>query len=178
MQASKGLQPVRPTTERSSPWQSPQATERPRGRTGLARAGKVPERPAVPANTTRGRGTARRQHPSGSPAPRRQKAPIRSVSSAKQTARTHVIQPGDNFSLLAQRYYGSQKHTTFLFNANRNIDPRRMKVGSRLRIPPLSASVESEPARRTYNGLLVELPRSPFNEAHIRSCDSFLTAHR
>ena len=139
LQASKGLPPVRPTTERSSPWQSPQATERPRGRTGLARAGKVPERPPTAASSTRDRGTAGGQNPNGPPAPRRQKTPIRSASSAKQAARTHVIQPGDNFSLLAQRYYGSQKHTTFLVNANRNIDPRRMKVGSRLRIPPLMA---------------------------------------
>ncbi len=50
---------------------------------------------------------------------------------------THRIQPGDTFSLLAERYYGSAKLTRFLIDSNRQIsDPNRLRVGAIVKIPP------------------------------------------
>ncbi|UCC29713.1 MAG: LysM peptidoglycan-binding domain-containing protein [Phycisphaerales bacterium] len=50
---------------------------------------------------------------------------------------THRIQPGDTFSLLAERYYGSARLTRFLIDSNPQIsDPNRLRVGTIVRIPP------------------------------------------
>lgn len=55
---------------------------------------------------------------------------------ARPRPRIHVITPGDSFSKLAERYFGSQTYTALLIDANPNVDPRRMKVGSTVKIPP------------------------------------------
>ncbi len=62
-------------------------------------------------------------------------------------ARTHVVAPEDNFSALAERYYGSQSYAGILVQANPNVDPRRMKIGARVRIPPLKPDDAGAPAR-------------------------------
>lgn len=50
---------------------------------------------------------------------------------------THRIQPGDAFSLLAERYYGSARLTRFLIDNNPQIsDPNRLRVGTIVKIPP------------------------------------------
>lgn len=64
---------------------------------------------------------------------------------ARARQRTHVITPGDSFSKLAERYYGSQTYTALLIDANPSVDPRRMKVGSTVRIPP--STTTERPAR-------------------------------
>ncbi len=65
----------------------------------------------------------------------------------KPITRTHVVAPEDNFSTLAERYYGSQSYAGLLLRANPNVDPRRMKIGSRVRIPPLNPDDAGAPAR-------------------------------
>ncbi len=62
-------------------------------------------------------------------------------------ARTHVVAPEDNFSTLAERYYGNQSYAGFLVQANPNVDPRQMKIGSRITIPPLNLDDVGAPAR-------------------------------
>ncbi len=62
-------------------------------------------------------------------------------------ARTHVVAPEDNFSTLAERYYGSQSYARLLVQANPNVDPKRMKIGSRIKIPPLNPDYAGAPAR-------------------------------
>lgn len=94
--------------------------------------------------TPRGGGLASRSESQ----PQRSQALPQSPSKIRPPTGTHVIQPGDNFSALAERYYGSQRYTGFLMNANPAVDPRRMKVGSIVTIPQL---VEGQPsaAQRT-----------------------------
>ncbi len=61
--------------------------------------------------------------------------------------RTHVVQPGDNFATLAQRYYDSQatRYVKLLMRTNPDVEPRRMRVGSRIVIPPIKPA-GAEPA--------------------------------
>lgn len=51
---------------------------------------------------------------------------------------THRVQPGDTFAALSVAYYGSERHTQFLIDANPQVhDPGRLRVGDRLKIPAL-----------------------------------------
>ena len=106
----------------------------------------LPARPGARNEIRRPRGRGVASH-SGSPPQRSQSLPSPPRKPKPKTG-THVIQPGDNFSALAERYYGSQRYTEFLVNSNPAVDPRRMKVGSIVTIPPL---IEGQPsgARRT-----------------------------
>ncbi|MCP4245543.1 MAG: LysM peptidoglycan-binding domain-containing protein, partial [bacterium] len=55
--------------------------------------------------------------------------------------RRHVVGGGDSFAILAEVYYGSQKHTGFLIAANPHVaDPQRLVVGTVLKIPPLGST--------------------------------------
>ncbi len=58
-----------------------------------------------------------------------------------------MVAPEDNFSTLAERYYGSQSYARLLVQANPNVNPKRMKIGSRITIPPLNPDYAAAPAR-------------------------------
>jgi len=66
--------------------------------------------------------------------------------------RTHVIQTGDTFADLAEQYYGSRaaRYVSLLMQANPDVDPRRMHVGSEVVIPSSESDTPAEaaPARR------------------------------
>lgn len=53
---------------------------------------------------------------------------------------THAILPGETFSSLAQKYYGDAKLYRRIVNANPDIDPRRLKVGMKVKIPAGTAA--------------------------------------
>ena len=67
--------------------------------------------------------------------------------------RTHIVQPGDNFAKLAKRYYDSQatRYVELLMRTNPDVEPRRMRVGSRIVIPPIEPAgaelAAAEPAK-------------------------------
>lgn len=61
--------------------------------------------------------------------------------------RTHRVERGDTFSVLAEVYYGSQRHTGFLVRANPQVkDPSRLLVGTVLNVPPLGGQVRTAAA--------------------------------
>jgi nucleoid-associated protein YgaU len=62
--------------------------------------------------------------------------------------RTHVIQSGDTFVGLAERYYGSRaaNYVSLLTRANPDVDPRRLRVGSEIVIPSPKRAASVEPA--------------------------------
>jgi nucleoid-associated protein YgaU len=62
--------------------------------------------------------------------------------------RTHVIQTGDTFADLAEQYYGSRaaRYVSLLMQANPDVDPRRMHVGSEVVIPSPESDVSTEAA--------------------------------
>ena len=48
----------------------------------------------------------------------------------------HVIQPGDTFSGLAVKYFGHAKYADLIQNANPDRDPRKLRPGMKIVIPP------------------------------------------
>lgn len=55
----------------------------------------------------------------------------------EQKDRVHVVEKYDSFAVISEKYYGSQRLAMALFKANPTIkDPRRLKPGMKLRIPP------------------------------------------
>ena len=110
---------------------------------------RFPDRRGPPATSNRPRSPV--QSPASSSVRRTSgngsKTTPRKIPKPITRARTHVVAPEDNFSTLAERYYGSQSYAGFLVQANPNVDPRRMKVGSRVNIPPLNQDGAGTPVR-------------------------------
>ncbi|MCP4590236.1 MAG: LysM peptidoglycan-binding domain-containing protein [bacterium] len=68
----------------------------------------------------------------------------RLVNKTAAPERTHAVQRGDSYSLLADTYYGSQRHTQFLIDANpEHPDPKKLRIGDVLKIPPLPKDLAS-----------------------------------
>lgn len=60
--------------------------------------------------------------------------------------RTHTVGRGDTYAILAEQYYGSQRYTQFLINANpEHSDPLKLRPGVVLRVPPLSGAASRPP---------------------------------
>lgn len=60
------------------------------------------------------------------------------VPASKSVVREHTVQSGESFALIAQKYYGSQRHTSFLIKSNPQVkDPNRLRIGQVLRVPAL-----------------------------------------
>jgi nucleoid-associated protein YgaU len=55
---------------------------------------------------------------------------------------THTVRPGENLSSIANDYYGDPNLFAAIRDANPGLDPRRMRVGQTLRIPPMDDAVE------------------------------------
>jgi len=54
------------------------------------------------------------------------------------TERSYTIQEGDTFSLIAQDFYGEEKHWVAIAQANPLVDPKRLKVGQVIKLPDLA----------------------------------------
>ncbi len=52
----------------------------------------------------------------------------------------HTIASGDNFTSLAEQYYGDARLTTVIQDANPTVDSRRLKLGQQLKIPARAAA--------------------------------------
>lgn len=74
----------------------------------------------------------------------------------------HVIQPGDSYSALAVRYYGSERYTNLIIKANPGKDPRRLLVGTKINIPPApeAAKPQASAAASASEGSAGPVPSS------------------
>lgn len=78
--------------------------------------------------------------------------PLTAVASPDTAVDKHRVQPGDTLSGLAQEYYGSERFTQFLINANKQLaDPHRLKIGDVVYIPaaPKSAMPSGKTAQKS-----------------------------
>ncbi len=118
---------------------------------------RVNERPLTTAQSQRTPRQPRRTvNPPGEVAAAPSPAVQRSTREA--AAKTHIVASGDSFSTLAEKYYGSQSYTQRLVQANPDVDPRRMQIGTVLRVPPLGSP--SEPEARPTASTRTRAPRS------------------
>ncbi|HVT90752.1 MAG TPA: LysM peptidoglycan-binding domain-containing protein [Tepidisphaeraceae bacterium] len=69
---------------------------------------------------------------SGSPST----GPAAIEQTAPSTPRTHVIRSGENFWTIAAAVYGNSAYAPQLIRANPTVDPRNLKVGSVINVPP------------------------------------------
>ena len=63
------------------------------------------------------------------------RAPKTVAKEPPPSVRTHVIGPGDTLAILAEIHYGSQSYADYLMKVNPGVDPRRLRVGTKLLIP-------------------------------------------
>jgi nucleoid-associated protein YgaU len=63
-----------------------------------------------------------------------------SPSTSTSAERTHVIASGDTFEALAQKYYGSATKWQLISKANPTVEPERLKIGQKIRIPAATAT--------------------------------------
>lgn len=63
-------------------------------------------------------------------------------------SRTHTVQKGDTLAILAELYYGSQRYTGLLLEANPGLDPAKLLIGTVLNVPPggVADSIPLKPA--------------------------------
>lgn len=108
------------------------------GVTPITTTRPAPHTPARPVNQTPPGNTTLIAAGQAEPAARQPGAPVE---------RVHVIRPGDTFASIAEEYYGSQRYTTLLVQANTGLDPKRLAVGAAVKIPPSPATaVPDSPA--------------------------------
>jgi nucleoid-associated protein YgaU len=74
-------------------------------------------------------------------------------------ARVHVVQSGDNFEKLSQKYYGTRTKAALIQEANKGVDSRRLKIGMKLTIPPLPSAASAAPKSVAVAGTAV--PATP-----------------
>lgn len=57
-------------------------------------------------------------------------------ASKNKTLRFHIVNKGENLSMIAERYYGSPSKLKKILNANPHIkDPNKLMAGEKLKIP-------------------------------------------
>ncbi|MFQ5490056.1 MAG: LysM peptidoglycan-binding domain-containing protein [Phycisphaerae bacterium] len=110
----------------------------------------APTRDAEPPADTVTR-TFRRTPPIDRAVAKRDTPPKRS-GKVRPGTRTHTVQKGDTLAILAEIYYGSQRLTNLLLDANPGLNPKRMMVGTVLNVPP-AGSVTPAPAKPARSAL-------------------------
>ena len=72
------------------------------------------------------------------PKPQSRDAVDHRIPTGRAATRTHTVDRGDTYALLAEHYYGSQRYAQFLIDANpKHADPRKLRLGVVLKIPSL-----------------------------------------
>lgn len=64
--------------------------------------------------------------------------PPSETSPRSASARTHKVQPGETFVTIARAFYGDGKYFKAIEKANPNVNPRALKPGMTIQLPPAS----------------------------------------
>jgi nucleoid-associated protein YgaU len=111
--------------------------------------------------------------------------PDNSTSTTRPTlangSRTHKVQNGETFASIARTVYGNGKYYKKLIDANPNVNPNRLKVGTDIVIPELTTSEssatasastsDSTPAPNTQTGA-PKTPADPKTTYIVQSSDT------
>lgn len=70
--------------------------------------------------------------------------PLTAATPSTAAVEKHRVQPGDTLSSLAVQYYGSERHTRLLIDANKQLgDPDRLKIGEVVNLPPAPVATQA-----------------------------------
>ncbi len=98
---------------------------------------------------------------------------LTAVAPSSIAVEKHRVQPGDSLSSLAVQYYGSEKHTRLLIDANKQLaDPNRLKIGEIVNLPPMPKADGSPKAARSAHQTRGKVA-SGTRTYTVRSGDSF-----
>lgn len=72
--------------------------------------------------------------------------PVTPVTPVGPTANEeYSVQSGDTLTSIAQKKYGDSKHVAVILKANPSLDPKRLKIGQKLILPPLNKPAPTGP---------------------------------
>jgi len=95
---------------------------------------------------------------------------------ASEDANAYTIAAGDTLSGIASRRYGSTRYVQTIQDANPGLDPNRLRVGERIRLPDVSklaegASAPAAPAPKVYvvqqGDTLIRIAQRIYGEASM-----------
>ena len=95
-------------------------------------------------------------------------APISAPTSA---AGTHVVKAGDTYSKISLAVYGTSKHYAEIEHANPGLDPTRLKPGTTINVPAITAKPAATPAVAGASAAAVD----PQKEYKVQPNDSLYT---
>jgi len=61
----------------------------------------------------------------------------------------HVIKSGENFTVLAKKYYNDTRKVNVIVDANPNVNPKRIQIGDKIKVPNLNKKRTNESATET-----------------------------
>ena len=61
----------------------------------------------------------------------------------------HVIKSGENFTVLAKKYYNDTRKVHVIVEANPNVNPKRIQVGDKIKVPNLNKNRTNESTTET-----------------------------
>ncbi len=143
----------------------------------VAQAGEITQEPGPPSVQP---APVSRQRPTPLVATRRpsQATAERPEATSDEAAiETHRVQSGDTLSSLAERYYGSTRHTRFLAEVNPHIrDPNVLRIGTVVKIVPLPADgTTARPRTTPSTGAVTASGRRTYR---VEAGDSFYSIAR
>lgn len=94
----------------------------------------------------------------------------------------HRVQPGDSLAAIAIQYYGGERYTQLLIDANKQLaDPNRLKIGDLINIPPApkrATDAERRTTRRSTTGGRAPAQPSGQRTYTVQRGDSFYAIAR
>jgi len=173
---SPGTTPPAPQSRIGSPGFAPSGlgtTSQPAGLTARASEGPRPGLAPPALGESAAKTSIAARSPSGTGQVGLAGASTPGESSKPGETKTHVVQAGDNFSTLAEKYLGNMKYASLIAKANPNVDPRKLKVGSKINVPPApeaaataSPTPPAGPARPSATPTLAKAEPIPAGRAY------------
>jgi nucleoid-associated protein YgaU len=87
------------------------------------------------------------------------------------------VQSGETFTSIAVKHYGGIRHLKLITDANPQIDPRRLQVGAKVKIPALPAGALAAASRNRAEGAAdTSSPRITSGRSHtVTAGDTWFT---
>jgi len=163
-----GVTPGQPTLAQPETVASNTATPTPAGDAAAARP--TVQLPPVPGKTA------------DATPPERRTVPLTATRQESAALEKHRVQSGDTLAALAIQYYGSERYTQFLIDANKQLaNPNRLKIGDVVNIPAAperaNASRQTTTPRSTTGGAAPAQPTGRRTYT-VQSGDSFYAIAR